>query len=241
MWPHSSRLTLGGLSVCVATDDPAVAALWAPWADRDDPHDPDALVDLGLERAVGRTGAPVRPLASLRHGSRSLGRTQDVSVLDDAFWRTLGGHLDPPAAVEIDAALVLGPAGGVLVERDVVDVLPVHALADAGWRTWPVHHVGLEVASTGTLVARLAAPLVGGGAALESPLVDWWVADAPERSAPLAEQVAARARGVASHRVDDAALDVLGLAVGVCAPTLVPSDRGTARRAVLDRLHALGN
>ncbi len=79
----------------------------------------------------------MRPLAALRHGSRALGRTQDVAVLDDAFWRTLGAHVVPPAPAEVDGALVIGPTGGVLVERAVVDVLPVHALADLGWRTCP--------------------------------------------------------------------------------------------------------
>ncbi len=104
-----------------------------------------------------------------------------------------------------------------------------------------MHHVGITVDATGRLTAHLAAPLVGDGAPLQTAVLEWWVADAPDRTAPMAEQVAARAGSLAAHRLDDRALDVVARAVLAREPVVVPVDRSTARRVALGRLETLGN
>jgi hypothetical protein len=240
VWPYCSLLLLDDIAVRVGSDDPDVAARWAPWAIHDPAASPEDLVDYGVETRRSDPGMrDPRPLAVVRHGSRILGRSPDPHVVEEAFWRCLAVHrmiLDH-TELRVDAALVVRADGAVLVDRLLADALSARHLGEMGHRVFPVHHVLIRMTVDG-IIARIPAPLVGDGSEIEAAVTAWLVPPSTSPCDHVSDVVAARAASVVSIDETDGSQQLRMLAdiLGMVALVEVEADR----RALTDRVASVG-
>lgn len=201
MWPHSFVVGVGGISVCIGTDDPDLVASLAPWCidEATDLAEPVDLYDYGIELHPAQPdarGVP-RVMPNLRHGSDRLATVPDEGPLVDGLLRILGGL----EAERVDGEFAL--SGVPLVCDDGVHLLTVEEMKHGSYRRFAADGampllVDRVWVDPDALTVRVAAPLGSGRPAEVLPLRAWNIAPygvGPD--APTAELVAAAASRVA--------------------------------------------
>ena len=225
MWPNSFLIRVGDHPITVGCDDDATAARLRTLATDAGSQVPASdLVHYGVRIDSGEMTRPARALCVVQHGSASLGRSTEPERVLDGFWRTLGAHRTPPSTgmVRLDAAVVRGPAGIILVPRSVLSSTAPGWLRDHHLYPVLVHHVDVGVdTATGVPFAQVAAPLDGEGSAIRGA-VHTWVLDLVGTAVEglhLADVVAHLAADLATEVLDVDSVEHLAAAVSAAAAT----------------------
>jgi hypothetical protein len=207
VWLHSFVIGIGGLAVCVGTDDDGLAAALSPWVI----DAPATLVDFGAQLhppPAARGSARVHP--NLRHGSDWIASAPDPAVVREGFLRILGALAGEPAPGEFRLAAVPSVRDGAVDLLTVPEVShgSYRRLSRGGSKLLLVDRVDVDPAA---LTVRIAAPLGSSDPPLVWPLRSWHTVPlGPSPDAPLTLVVASAApRLVADAATGAAALDGL--------------------------------